>query len=273
MNARQRKLFELKQKMNQARKANENAIIAERKRMRAGDPAESTGEGSKKKWYEEKKKRQEEQLAKLGLTPEEAHRLESAEVAEAKYKKKEKKPAPFGWDAFNQQAVFNAAEKRASKIKPDLDAYNAAKAAQPERALEVDALEHGKHQEVAPEGLDAIVAELYVKLLPRVWTQWWPSSTPSRPSVQHSAGAAPSGRMRTLTTLTPAMRTSTKRSSAPLEHTRRRSRRTWSAALPCRIDIASCVSAAVGSSLPEVPGLQSNAADDCLYMQLLTGCA
>lgn len=34
MNARQRKLFELKQKMNQARKANENAIIAERKRMR-----------------------------------------------------------------------------------------------------------------------------------------------------------------------------------------------------------------------------------------------
>jgi hypothetical protein len=54
----------------------------------AGDPAESTGEGSKKKWYEEKKKRQEEQLAKLGLTPEEAHRLESAEVAEAKYKKK-----------------------------------------------------------------------------------------------------------------------------------------------------------------------------------------
>jgi hypothetical protein len=54
----------------------------------AGDPAESTGEGSKKKWFEEKKKRQEEQLAKLGLTPEEAHRLESAEVAEAKYKKK-----------------------------------------------------------------------------------------------------------------------------------------------------------------------------------------
>jgi pre-mRNA-splicing factor SYF2 len=34
MNARQRKLFELKQKMNQARKANENAIVAERKRMR-----------------------------------------------------------------------------------------------------------------------------------------------------------------------------------------------------------------------------------------------
>lgn len=34
MNPRQRKLYELKQKMQQARKANENAIIAERKRMR-----------------------------------------------------------------------------------------------------------------------------------------------------------------------------------------------------------------------------------------------
>jgi hypothetical protein len=35
----------------------------------------------------------------------------------------EKKPAAFGWDAFNQQAVFNAAERRSSKVKPDLEAY------------------------------------------------------------------------------------------------------------------------------------------------------
>lgn len=55
--------------------------------LQAGDATDAS-EGSKKRWYEEKKKRQEEQLAKLGLTPEEAHRLESAEVAEAKYKKK-----------------------------------------------------------------------------------------------------------------------------------------------------------------------------------------
>lgn len=55
--------------------------------LQAGEPSE-TSEGSKARWYEEKKKRQEEALARLGLTPEEAHRLESAEVAEAKYKKK-----------------------------------------------------------------------------------------------------------------------------------------------------------------------------------------
>lgn len=54
--------------------------------LQAGDPA-AASEGSNKRWYEEKKKQQEEKLAKMGLTPEDAHRLESAEVAEAKYKK------------------------------------------------------------------------------------------------------------------------------------------------------------------------------------------
>eukprot|EP00879_Flechtneria_rotunda_P030282 GHRR01032897.1.p1 GENE.GHRR01032897.1~~GHRR01032897.1.p1 ORF type:complete len:300 (+),score=104.60 GHRR01032897.1:210-1109(+) len=90
MNPRQRKLYELKQKMQQARKANENAIIAERKRERAAD-AKGGGNGDgdgKRKWYEEKQKRHAEELAKLGLKPNDAHRLESAEVAQAKYTKK-----------------------------------------------------------------------------------------------------------------------------------------------------------------------------------------
>lgn len=40
---------------------------------------------------------QEEELAKLGLDASKAHRLETAETAEALYKKREKKPAPEGW--------------------------------------------------------------------------------------------------------------------------------------------------------------------------------
>jgi hypothetical protein len=51
--------------------------------------AEKGEEGDgKKKWHEEKQKKRAEELARLGLTPEQAHRLESAEVAEAKAKKK-----------------------------------------------------------------------------------------------------------------------------------------------------------------------------------------
>jgi hypothetical protein len=51
--------------------------------------AEKGEEGDgRKKWHEEKQKKRAEELARLGLTPEQAHRLESAEVAEAKAKKK-----------------------------------------------------------------------------------------------------------------------------------------------------------------------------------------
>jgi hypothetical protein len=32
------------------------------------------------------------------------------------YKKNEKKETPFGWDSFNQKALYNAYDKRASKV-------------------------------------------------------------------------------------------------------------------------------------------------------------
>eukprot|EP00775_Hariotina_reticulata_P006195 gene6195-6431_t len=156
MTAKQRKLHEIKQKMRQARKANEDATIADKKRLRAREAAGDGGDGEKR-WYEEKKKRKEEELARLGLTPDQAYRLESAEVAEAKLKKKEKKPQLSG---FSEAVNFVAYEKRAAAIKPDLEVYNAAKAAQPSRALELDPMEYGKEQEVPTEGIDAMVAEL-----------------------------------------------------------------------------------------------------------------
>ena len=39
---------------------------------------------------------QAEELQRLGLDPSKAYRLDTAETAEALYKKKEKKPAPTG---------------------------------------------------------------------------------------------------------------------------------------------------------------------------------
>jgi len=89
----------------------------------AKEDAADTSEGSKKRWYEEKKKRQEEQLAKLGLTPEEAHRLESAEVAEAKYKKKVRPDGKGCIVVYCQQGFLVAASNlphpsRVSQVKP-----------------------------------------------------------------------------------------------------------------------------------------------------------
>ncbi|KAJ4976391.1 hypothetical protein NE237_001497 [Protea cynaroides] len=54
LTGRQKKLFELRLKMNEARKANQTAMVAEKKRMEA--PPESRGI-SNQKWLEERKKK------------------------------------------------------------------------------------------------------------------------------------------------------------------------------------------------------------------------
>lgn len=80
---------------NMARKANQLAIVAEKKREDA--PEEPRGV-SKQKWFEEKKRKVGKQLESNGLDMSKAYMLDTQEVAEDKYKKWEKKPAPFGWD-------------------------------------------------------------------------------------------------------------------------------------------------------------------------------
>jgi hypothetical protein len=89
---------------NAARKANQMAIVAEKKREDA--PEESRGI-SKKKWFEEKQKKLGKQLESNGLDMSKAYMLDTQEDAEYKYKKWDKKPAPFGWDGecqFNPSA-------------------------------------------------------------------------------------------------------------------------------------------------------------------------
>lgn len=80
---------------NMARKANQLAIVAEKKREDA--PEEPRGV-SKQKWFEEKKRKVGKQLEANGLDMSKAYMLDTQEDAEDKYKKWEKKPAPFGWD-------------------------------------------------------------------------------------------------------------------------------------------------------------------------------
>lgn len=49
------------------------------------------------------------------------HRLQTAEQAEAFYRKREKKAAPAGWEAFNNKTLFKAYEKRAANLPVDLE--------------------------------------------------------------------------------------------------------------------------------------------------------
>ncbi|CAI6001574.1 unnamed protein product [Closterium sp. NIES-65] len=90
-------LFPLLPPQNQARKANQTAVVAEKRREEKPEEEESRGV-SKAAWFEEKKRKMSKQLDAAGLDITKAYMLETQEAAESKYKKWEKKEAPFGWD-------------------------------------------------------------------------------------------------------------------------------------------------------------------------------
>lgn len=157
LNERQKKLFDLRLKMNEARKANQTAMVAEKKRTE--EPTESRGI-SKQKFMEERKKRIGKLLDSNGLDMSKAYMLDTEEMAEAKYKKWEKEPAPFGWDVFNQKTLYNAYKKRSKNIECDMEAYTKAKEADPEFYRDASSLQYGKVAKTPDENIDRMVKEL-----------------------------------------------------------------------------------------------------------------
>lgn len=63
-------------------------------------PTESRGV-SKQKWLEDRKKKIGKLLDANGLDMSKAYMLDTQDAADAKYKKWEKDPAPYGWDGKN----------------------------------------------------------------------------------------------------------------------------------------------------------------------------
>ena len=80
---------------NEARKAYQLAMVAELKRM---EPRGESRGVSKQKWLEDRKKKIGKLLDSNGLDMSKAYMLDTQETAEAKYKKWEKEPAPYGWE-------------------------------------------------------------------------------------------------------------------------------------------------------------------------------
>ncbi|KAI3974382.1 hypothetical protein MKX01_031051 [Papaver californicum] len=154
---RQKKLFNLRLKMNEARKANQTAMVAEKKKIEA--PQETRGI-SKQKWMEDRKKKIGKLLDSNGLDMTKAYMLDTQEAAESKYKKWEKEPAPFGWDVFNQKTLYNAYKKRTKNIDCNLEEYNKMKAADPEFYREASSLQYGKTPKISEDRIDKMVKEL-----------------------------------------------------------------------------------------------------------------
>lgn len=157
LSAKEKKLFDLRLKLNAARKANQMAIVAEKKREDA--PEESRGI-SKKKWFEEKQKKLGKQLESNGLDMSKAYMLDTQEDAEYKYKKWDKKPAPFGWDVFNQRSLYNAYKKRTKNVEVTMEEYIEAQKADPDFYRDGTSLQYGKAPELPEANIDRMVNEL-----------------------------------------------------------------------------------------------------------------
>ena len=117
---------------NEGRKVNHMEVAAEKRR--AADPVgEAKRQRELAEMRVEKRKREKEEAADAEEEEEEANKLlsmtlEQADALKKKQDKKEKGKAAFGWDVFNQDSLYKAHKKNLVKLKPDLEAYEAAKA-------------------------------------------------------------------------------------------------------------------------------------------------
>ena len=119
MSKRERRLFKLQMKMNAGRKANRSAVGEEFERLTEAKKGKS--KRKRKAERDEDVRAYEDALKARGLSSHTAHLAVSAATLtkqNAKMRKKgEKAAANFGWDAFNEDALYAAHEKRASKIR------------------------------------------------------------------------------------------------------------------------------------------------------------
>ena len=155
MDARQRKLFELRLKLNESRKANQSAVVAEKKRKDAGPEGEKAE--ARKRAAEGGAAASKELLEAHGLDASKAYLLQTAEAAEASYKKQKKGGQAEG-GVRDSEAQLRVFEKRAAALPVDRAAEAAAAAADPESFYrDADSLVFGD----APTGnVDRMVAEL-----------------------------------------------------------------------------------------------------------------
>lgn len=161
MSARERKLFELRLKLNESRVANRHAVVEEKKREEAPEAYEKA---QKARREERGEKAREEALAKRGVDTAKKHLMETAERAAETYAQqaKKQKRGASGGEVFSKHNLFNAYEKRTQNVPSvDDEAYARSKAADPNHAAGANTLAYGTAGAKVPaENVDRMVAEL-----------------------------------------------------------------------------------------------------------------
>jgi len=125
-NERERRLFELRLKMNQCRASNNKEVVEEQKRAADPEYAMRQARAQQKREREEKADAQQEgDETRAKTVPKgKEYMLETVETVEMKDAKKKKgNPEAFGWDVFNQDSLLRAHEKRLKHITFEEKAY------------------------------------------------------------------------------------------------------------------------------------------------------
>ncbi|CAE7385707.1 CYP63 [Symbiodinium natans] len=123
---REKRLYQLRLKMNQSRAANNKEVVEEQKRE--SDPGYSKKVAAKRAAEEEKKEKEEDDKkgskSRNGMPEGKDYLNDTMETAEAREAKKKKgNPDAFGWDVFNQDSLLRAHEKRLKHIQFQPEAY------------------------------------------------------------------------------------------------------------------------------------------------------
>ena len=145
MSAKQRKLFELRLKLNEGRKKNQAAVVEEKKRV---DAPEEYANAQKRKIREAANKSRTDTLVKQGIDPKAFHltaTMEQADRANKKGKKKHVVPTANAGQ-FSSDRQYSNYERNNANIVVDMAAYNAAKERTPDFYRGADSIHHNSNK-------------------------------------------------------------------------------------------------------------------------------
>lgn len=160
-NERERRLMELRMRMNQGRQSNTKEVVEEQKRNSDPDYAKKKAEEAFQKAEAKREAKGSSDARPLALPAGKEYLLETAEKHEMKEgKKKRGNPDAFGWDVFNQDSLYRAHDKRLKTVEFDEKGYKDQKAFI-ESGNDVNAgLFAGFGFQASDEGKDRLVAAL-----------------------------------------------------------------------------------------------------------------
>jgi len=150
MTARERKLFEIRLKLNAACKRTRRATLDEHK---AGNKSKKDIAREKRKKYLEKRDLKSKKLRNAHRDPKCPELYESAAIAKRKRDKKGD-AAPFGWDVFNTDTLYRAYEKRINAIE------HKGSVRDPTKLADANELNYGGDNSVDPDAIQDMMDEI-----------------------------------------------------------------------------------------------------------------